>query len=158
MAMRNRIILTIETVAIFVLIAIIAFQQHRYVELETAAWERYWIKDSLASLNDIRELNQVEYYHMQKDSILNLLPNPTSDKIWTFTGRKKELDLYNWPARHIVNKFKKSDTDTVIMNAVFWELPYNRLPDLYIGFVKDSTGHWIAEYCLQWDDRTTKID
>lgn len=156
--MRNRIILTIETVAIFVLIAIIAFQQHRYVELETAAWERYWIKDSLASLNDIRELNQVEYYHMQKDSILNLLPSPVSDKIWTFTGRKKELDLYNWPARHIVNKFKKSDTDTVIMNAVFWELPYNRLPDLYIGFVKDSTGHWIAEYCLQWDDRTTKID
>ena len=45
------------------------------------------------------------------------------------------------------------------MNAVFWKIPYNRLPDLYIGFVKDSTGQWIAEYCRQWQDTwVTKID
>lgn len=157
MAMRNRIILTIETVAIFFLIAIIAFQQHRYVELETAAWEVHWERDSLARLEDVRTLNQVDYYRMSKDSILKLLPPPVSDEIWTLD---KDIDLgsYSWPARYIAKYFKKKN-DTLKMNAVFWKLPYNRLPDLYIGFVKDSTGQWIAEDCRQWYDVWyTKID
>ena len=145
-----------ETIAIFVLIAIIAFQQHRYVELEAVAWEIHWERDSLDHLDGVRELNEVEYYRMSKDSILKLLPPPKFDEIWTL-DKDKDLDLYNWPARYIAKYFKKKN-DTLKMNAVFWKLPYNRLPDLYIGFVKDSTEQWIAEYCIQWDNGMTKID
>ena len=96
--MKNRSLLIGETIAIFVLIAIIAFQQHRYVELEAIAWEIHWERDSLAYLDDVRERNQVEYYHMSKDSILKLLPPPVSDEIWTLD---KDIDLgsYSWPAR-----------------------------------------------------------
>lgn len=154
--MKNRFLLIGETIAIFILIAIIAFQQHRYVELEAITWEIHWERDSLAYLENVRKRNQVEYYHMSKDSILKLLPPPVSDEIWTL-DEDKSLDAYSWPARYIAKYFKKKN-DTLKMNAVFWKLPYNKLPDLYIGFVQDSTGQWIAEDCMQWHDRYTKID
>lgn len=155
--MKKRTVFIIEAIVIFILFGIIAFQRHRYVKLEAIAWELSWERDSFAELENVRTLNQVEYYRMSKDSILKLLPPPVSDEIWTLD---KDIDLgsYSWPARYIAKYFKKKN-DTIIMNAVFWKIPHNRLPDLYIGFVKDSTGQWIAEYCRQWQDTwATRID
>lgn len=155
----RKIFILVKIIVFSILLGVIAYQQYRYKWLENSWWCLEKERDSLCYLDYLRRNEHLpEYYLLSKDSILKLLPRPTSDKIWIFAGKKKELDSYNWPARHIVDKFKKNDTDTIIMNAVFWRLPYNRLPDLYIGFIKDSMGQWIAAECVQWDNGITKID
>lgn len=111
-----------------------------------------WRADSLDFLKYVREGDQLPYLGQSYDSIRILLPQPSRDTLWKFVGKLKDLDQYSWAARKILLKFKKSDADTVVMRFVSWNLPYNDMPNLFIGFVKDSNNIWRAEDCVQWSE------
>lgn len=98
----RKIFILVKILVFSILLGVIAYQQYRYKWLENSWWRLEKERDSLCYLDYLRRNEHLpEYYLLSKDSILKLLPRPTSDKIWIFAGKKKELDSYNWPARQL---------------------------------------------------------
>lgn len=148
---KNRVTIIILYLVILFLSGLLICQRSYY---RSMCWEMQKRGDSLEFLQGMREGNQLPYLGLSYDSIRQLLPLPAKDTLWKFVGKLKSLDQYSWPARKILSGFKKTDADTVIMRFVVWNLPYNDLPNLFIGFVQDSNRIWYAEDCVQWSEMT----
>lgn len=146
---KNRLTICILYFVILLLFGLLFCQRSYYRNM---CREMQWRADSLDFLKYVREGDQLPYLGQSYDSIRILLPQPSRDTLWKFVGKLKDLDQYSWAARKILLKFKKSDADTVVMRFVSWNLPYNDMPNLFIGFVKDSNNIWRAEDCVQWSE------